>query len=127
MSHGDGETSEAQSEKINFIGIRSAWTSSPLSSHQDLHHKSQVGICQIMSVPIPEGEARRGATADQLTKGMAAAQLRLLRVLPVEVRADRVEQLQVALVWPLLQRFDERPAQSAPSLSALEGVRPASA
>ena len=65
--------------------------------------------------------------ADQPTKGMTAAQLRLLRVIPIELRPDRVEQLQVALVWPLLQRFDKRPAQGAPRLSALEGVRAASA
>ena len=65
-----------------------------------------------------------GHTADQLTKGMAAAQLRLLGIFPFELRPDRVQQLQITLVWPLLQGFDKRQAQGAPRLSILERIRP---
>lgn len=36
-----------------------------------------------LHLPQESAESRHGATADQLTKGVAAAQLRLLRVLPV--------------------------------------------
>mgnify|MGYP001658239260 CR=1 FL=1 len=43
------------------------------------------------------------------TKGMTAAQLRLLRVFALEFIPDGVEQLQVTLVRPLLQGFDKRP------------------
>lgn len=55
---------------------------------------------------------------------MAAAQLRLLRVFALELIADRVQKLQVALMWPLLQGFDERPTQRPTRLSVLERIRP---
>lgn len=54
---------------------------------------------------------------------MTAAQLRLLRVLAVEFRSNGIEQLQVVLIRPLLERFNERPAQSPTRLSVLEGIR----
>ena len=34
---------------------------------------------------------------------MAAAQLRLLRVFALKLISDRIQQLQVTLMWPLLQ------------------------
>lgn len=64
-----------------------------------LHHKPQVNV-----------------------QRMAAAQLRFLRVGAVQLGADRVEQLQVALVRPSVPDGDERPAEGASSLSVLEGI-----
>ena len=43
-----------------------------------------------LHLPNESAESRYGTTADQLTEWMAAAQLRLLRILPVELRPDRV-------------------------------------
>jgi hypothetical protein len=57
---------------------------------------------------------------------MAAAQLWLLRVFALEFISDRVQQLQVTLVWPLLQGFDKRPTQRTTRLSVLECVGPVS-
>lgn len=54
---------------------------------------------------------------------MAAAQLRFLAVFAIELRPDGVQELQITLVGPLLERFNKRPAQSAPRLAVLEGVR----
>lgn len=41
------------------------------------------------------------STADQLTKGMAAAQLWLLSIFSIEFRPNGVEQLQITLLGPL--------------------------
>lgn len=53
---------------------------------------------------------------------MAAAQLWLLGVFPVELGSDGVQQLQIILLGQLFQRFDKRPAQGTPGLAVLEGV-----
>ena len=53
---------------------------------------------------------------------MAAAQLRLLRVLGCELVADAVEQLYVALLWVLLHCCDEGPGHGARGLSRDRGV-----
>lgn len=60
----------------------------------------------------------------QLTKGMATAQLRLLRIFALQFRPDGVQQLQVTLLRPFLLRFDECPAQGPACLAVLEGIRP---
>lgn len=73
---------------------------------------------------VSPGSPCSGDTADQLTKGMAAAQLRLLGIFPFELRPDRVQQLQITLMGPLLEGFDKRPTQGTPRLAVLEGVRP---
>ena len=54
---------------------------------------------------------------------MAAAQLRLLGVFALEFISDRIQELQVALMRPLLQGFDERPTQRPTRLSVLERIR----
>jgi hypothetical protein len=53
---------------------------------------------------------------------MTAAQLRLLRIVALELRPDIVQQLQIALLGVLLLRLDERPAQGSAGLAALERV-----
>ncbi len=47
---------------------------------------------------------------------MATAQLRLLRVLALQLITDVVEQLHVALLWILLERRDEGPGHSTGGL-----------
>jgi hypothetical protein len=53
----------------------------------------------------------------RLTQRMAAAQLRLLLVLALELFANAVEQLDVALVGVLAERCDERPGHGARSFA----------
>ena len=53
---------------------------------------------------------------------MTTAQLRLLRVFALELRADAVQQLDVALLWVLLQRGDEGPGHGACSLTGDLGI-----
>lgn len=53
--------------------------------NRNLHHEAEIEICR-----ASQPDSRHGATANQLTKGMAAAQLRLLRILPVELHPDGV-------------------------------------
>lgn len=55
---------------------------------------------------------------------MTAAQLRLLLVLALELVADAIEQLDVALVWVLAERGDEGPRHGAGSLTADTGISP---
>jgi hypothetical protein len=40
---------------------------------------------------------------------MTAAQLRLLIILALKLRSDRIEELHIALLWVPLQRADESP------------------
>lgn len=60
----------------------------------------------------------------ELTKGMAAAQLRLLGIFAFKFVSDRVQKLQVTLMRPLLQGFNKRPTQGSTRLSVLERIRP---
>ena len=53
----------------------------------------------------------------KLTKWVAAAQLRLLRVLAVQLVTNAVQQLHVALLRLLLERVDEGVRQSASCLA----------
>lgn len=52
-----------------------------------------------------------------LTQRMAAAQLRLLRILALELVPDAVQQLHIALLWVLLQRRDKGPGHGTGSLT----------
>jgi hypothetical protein len=61
----------------------------------------------------------------KLTKRMAAAQLRLLSILAVELRPNGIQQLQIRLLRPLFQRFDKCPAEGSTRLSVLERIGPA--
>lgn len=69
-----------------------------------LHHEAKIGVCD-RQLGSGVGLGSHGIP----TKGMTAAQLRLLRVFTLEFIPDGVEQLQVTLVRPLLQGFDKRP------------------
>jgi hypothetical protein len=60
-----------------------------------------------------------------LTQRVAAAQLRLLLVLALELLADAVEQLNVALVGVLAQRCDESPGHGARRFATDRCVGPA--
>ncbi len=53
---------------------------------------------------------------------MTTAQLRLLRVLRLQLRADAVQQLDVALLRVLLERGDECPGHGAGGLAGDLGV-----
>lgn len=61
----------------------------------------------------------------KLTQGMAAAQLRLLLVLALELVSDAVEQLHVALVRVLLETGNEGPGHGARGFAADGSVGPA--
>lgn len=97
-------------------------------SHNVVSHSPQPGIYitnrRLTSANhVSSGFPPSYDKGDQLTQRMTAAQLRLLRVLAVEFRSNSIEQLQVVLIRPLLERFNERPAQSPTRLSVLEGIR----
>lgn len=53
---------------------------------------------------------------------MAAAQLWLLGIFAIQFRPNRVQQLQIRLLGPLLEGFDERPAERSTRLSVLERI-----
>ncbi len=53
---------------------------------------------------------------------MTAAQLRLLRVLPVQLRPNQIQQLHVAEIRVPLQHLDERPAERPTRFAVLEGI-----
>lgn len=61
----------------------------------------------------------------KLTERMAAAQLRLLSILAVELRPNGIQQLQIRLLRPLFQRLNERPTERPTRLSVLERIGPA--
>ena len=55
---------------------------------------------------------------------MTATELRLLRVPALQLVANTVEQLYVALLWILLECGDERPRHGTSSLSLDACIRP---
>lgn len=54
----------------------------------------------------------------KLTQWMAAAELRLLSVLAIQLITDTIEQLHVALVRIFLERIDKRPRHRSCRLTA---------
>lgn len=93
-----------------------------------LHHKAEVGIYleSAWLASHKKKKRERKKKKKKLTKGMAAAQLRLLRVFALKLISNCVQQLQVTLLWPLLQWFNKRPTQCTTRLSVLECIRPVS-
>lgn len=74
---------------------------------------------QIKSVPdcLLEWRTRRRGRRKERTERMTAAQLRLLGVLGLELVANAVEELDVALLRVLLQRRDEGPGHGSCGLA----------
>lgn len=60
------------------------------------------------------------------TERMAARKLRFLRIFGGQLVSNAIEQLDVALLWVLLQRRDKSPRHSASGLSGDGGVGPTS-
>lgn len=76
-----------------------------------LHHVQQIRVCKVVS------KLKSTRFWRELTQRMTAAELRLLRILALQLITNAVKQLDVALLRVLLQRGDKCPAHSTSSLA----------